>query len=60
MTFSTFGTNGTKYTLSIVPAGSQNSVIGKDYPLQLSVKLKDSKNNPINIVDKANMNEKNA
>ena len=51
MTFSTFGTNGTKYTLSIVPSGSQASVGGKDYPLKLSVGLRDSKNNPINIVD---------
>lgn len=41
MTFSTFGTNGTKYTLSIVPSGSQSSVGGKDYPLKLSVGLRD-------------------
>ena len=51
MTFSTFGTNGTKYTLSIVPSTSQVSVGGKNSPLQLAVNLKDSKNNPIEIID---------
>lgn len=51
MTFSAFGTNGTKYTLSIVPSTSQVSVGGKNSPLQLAVSLKDSKNNPIEIID---------
>ena len=51
MTFSTFGTNGTKYTLSIVPSGSQVAVGGKDKPLKLTVMLKDSQNEPIDIVD---------
>lgn len=51
MTFSTFGTNGTKYTLSVVPATSQVAVIGKDKPLKLNIGLRDSQNNPINISD---------
>ena len=61
MTFSTFGSNGTKYTLSVVPSGSQVSVMeGK--PLQLKVGLRDYNNTPIKIVDvqKTDLNENNA
>ena len=60
MSFSTFGTNGTKYTLSVVPSGSQSSVGGKTYPLKLNVGLRDSQNTPINIVDVDNMTDENA
>lgn len=55
MTFSSFGTNGTKYTLTIVPATSQAAVIGKDNPLKLQVMLRDSKNEVIEIVDSNNV-----
>lgn len=51
MTFSTFGTNGTKYTLTLVPSTSQAAVIGKDKPLKLQLLLRDSQNNTIDIVD---------
>lgn len=54
MTFSTFGSNGTKYTLSVVPSGSQVSVM-ENSPLQLSVMLRDYQNKPINIYDIDNM-----
>lgn len=57
MTFSAFGTNGTKYTLSIVPSGSQVSVGGQDKPLDLAVYLKDSQNNVIDIVDSDDISE---
>lgn len=60
MTFGTFGTNGTKYTLSVVPSTSQTSVGGKTYPLKLSVGLRDSKNEPINIVDVDSMTDNEA
>ena len=50
MTFSTFGSNGTKYTLSVVPSGSQVSVM-ENKPLQLKVGLRDYNNTPIKIVD---------
>ena len=60
MTFSTFGTNGTKYTLTIVPAGSQVSVGGAVSPLQLAVSLRDSQNNPINIFDAVTVTEGNS
>lgn len=60
MTFSTFGTNGTKYTLTIVPATSQAAVIGKDKPLELQILLKDSQNNTIDIVTSSKVSEANA
>ena len=60
MTFSTFGTNGTKYTLTIVPAGSQVSVGGAISPLQLAVSLRDSQNNPIDIFDAVTVTEGNS
>ena len=60
MTFSTFGTNGTKYTLTIVPAGSQVSVGGAVSPLQLAVSLRDSQNNPIDIFDAVTVTEGNS
>ena len=50
MTFSTFGSNGTKYTLSVVPSGSQVSIM-ENKPLQLKVGLRDYNNREIDIVD---------
>lgn len=60
MTFSTFGTNGTKYTLTLVPSTSQAAVIGKDNPLQLRLMLKDNQNNEINIVDSTQVSDEDA
>ena len=53
-TFSTFGSNGTKYTLSITPATSQIAVVGTQ-ALPLSVKLRDSAGNSIDIVQSINL-----
>ena len=62
MTFSTFGTNGTKYTLSIAPATSKSSVGGKDEtkPLELAVRFKDNQNNSIPITDASDNNQLNS
>lgn len=49
-TFSSFGTNGSKYTLAVVPATTQIAVSG-DQSLQLSVTLRDSEGTKIDITD---------
>ena len=59
MTFSSFGTNGTKYTLSIVPSGSQVAV-NESNPLKLAVNLHDSKNKRVSIFDADNGENDNA
>lgn len=52
-TFSTFGTNGTKYTLAIVPSGTQIAVLGdstENNPLELDISLRDASNQEIPII----------
>lgn len=47
-TFSSFGTNGSKYTLAVVPATTQIAVIN-DQALKLSVTLRDSEGTKIDV-----------
>lgn len=51
-TFSTFGTNGSKYTLAVVPETTQIAIVGQK-DLSLSVTLRDSEGTKIDIVDTA-------
>ena len=49
-TFTSFGTSGTDYTLTVTPATAQNSILA-DKPLSLNIALYDYKNDKIPIAD---------
>ena len=60
-TFSTFGTNGTRYTMAIVPAETQCAVIGDSTtPLKLNVSLRDASNQVIPLITATTTTEQNA
>ena len=59
-TFSTFGTNGTRYTMAIVPAETQCAVIGDSTtPLKLNVSLRDASNQVIPLITATTTTEQN-